>query len=211
MHEPSIALNEPPEVGHFEPGGRHFEESKPLRAVEAAMLPVCLVAFELANDETFRRFAAEVAGDADKAYALAGRYCRTGGGREAVAAMLLEASRDQRPGFIATRLANLGKRRAAWLDAPLEPGDRRNALQERTAATYKLGALLLMRRGAGCCWACGALLASDQRGDYCSVHRPRWDARDKTALRDTLRAVAEHLGVATDGPASRRQRRGKRE
>lgn len=197
------------EVGHFE-SGTHFEQPPAMRALEAAMLPVVVVGEALAADPTFRRCAAEVAESPHKAHDIAIGYCKRGAGKRAIEAMLLEASRDLRPAVMATRLMNMGTRRAVFIEALPEPGDRRNAVQSRTVATFKLGAELLVRRGSGRCFTCWAYLPRADRGDYCEVHWPKWEGErgsDKNALRETLRAVAEHLAIPTDGPASRRRRR----
>jgi hypothetical protein len=197
------------EVGHFEAGGRHFEGSPAGRATEAAMVPVIILGAALAADQTFQRYAAEVASNPDKAPRLAGRYCRAGAGRQVVEAMLREASRDRRPGS-ADRLMNLSSRRAWYEEAPLEPGDRRNALQERTLATFQHGAELLVRRGANRCLTCGRSLAHDHASRrYCASHQPGWgeEEADQAALRATLRAAAESMGFASCGPRARRTRR----
>jgi len=199
------------EVGHFEQGGRHFDESPSMRALEAAMLPVVIVGCALGGDPTFGRYAAEVAENPSSAHGLAISYCKRGAGTRAVEAMLLEASRDPRPALMATRLMNMGARNAVFLEAPLEPGDRRNAIQARTIATFQRGAELLVRRGSGQCFTCGAILARDGTGDYCAAHagQPKWNGeeeRDRHALRATLRALAEHLAIPASGPASRRRR-----
>lgn len=201
-------------MGHFESGGTHYDGPAAVRALEVDLLPVIAVAGVLGNDEHFRELAAEVAGDQEHAHEAALAYVRSGSGRRAIAAMLVRAG-DAPPNVLRTRLMNMG-RRACFSEAPLVEGDARNRLRVGTVDRLVRGAELVARRGAGRCLACGCPLRASREGgsrrEYCYSHEAETGhkqraAADKHEMRELLRAVAEHLGVDTDGPRARRARR----
>jgi hypothetical protein len=190
-------------MGHFERGGRHYGGTPAERALEVSMLPVVVLGAELGVDETFRRYALDVAGDPPRADAIAVRYARSGVGRRAVATLLREATVAP-PGLLTTRLMNMSTRRASFVDAPLAPGDPQNALQTRYLETLQRGALVVARRGARRCLACGAYRVIG----YCDSHDLEWGRaeRDREAARVVLRAVAEELGLESPkAPKARRE------
>jgi hypothetical protein len=174
------------------------------------MLPVVIVGGALGADETFRRYVREVAEKRSSAELLAGRYARSGAGRRVIAAMLTEASQAS-PEAATTRLMNMSRRRAVYVNAPPEAADPKNALQERYVEVLFRGAELLVWRGQGRCLRCGAELAEDNQGLYCGAHdgRDLEKSREQAAMTTTLRAVAEELGIASDRPRARRVRRTK--
>jgi len=202
-HDVSVREETPLQVGHFE------SPTPKVQALETSMSPVVIVGWKLAHDETFRRHASEVAGDPDpaaRADSLAAVYVRAGSGRQAVALMLAEASRCATVGIMATRLMNMSRTRAVRSEAPLDETDPK--YQAATAlAHYRRGAEILARRGARCCLRseCGDPYVSG----YCRRHPPQDFERtdDQTAVKVTIRAVAEELGLSTDGPKARRVRR----
>ena len=102
---------------------------------------------------------------------------------------------------IETTIANLGLG-AFWADEALEPGDPQRR-REHTA--YQHGAELLVRRGARRCLQCGA---RNVRG-YCQSHRVPNSIRqsDNEQIKIVLRALAEAVGITSDGPRARRARR----
>ena len=200
-----VPPGEPRELGHFEPGGGHYGGTLTARAVEVGMLPVIVLGAVLGNDETFRRLAREVDGDDEQAHRLSARYVRSGAGRRAIAAMLLSASTAP-PNALTTRLMNMSRRRAAFIDGPPDEGDARYALRGETLGAFQRRSELIARRGARRCLHCGA---ERVRNTYCAAHKLEHcqQARDRDAQRVVLRAVAESLGFETDGPTARRLRR----
>jgi hypothetical protein len=205
VHAEIVAAGDTPEVGHF--------DGEKVRALEVAMEPVVIIGAALAADETFRLHAREVAKDPSRADAQAARYVRTGAGRKAVAALLLEASRHlDRPPMMATHLMNMSRTRAVFSEAPLDDADARYALQARTRAQWLRGAEILVRRAARRCLGCGRPLARDNRARDCGSHELEHGqaARDRNAVKVTVRAVAEQLGIQSDGPQARRTRRSRR-
>ena len=102
------------------------------------MLPVIVLGAVLGNDETFRRLAREVDGDDEQAHRLSARYVRSGAGRRAIAAMLLSASTAP-PNALTTRLMNMSRRRAAFIDGPPDEGDARYALRGETLGAFQRG------------------------------------------------------------------------
>lgn len=177
-----------------------------LQALDLSVLPVEVLGGALGRDETFRRYALQVADDPARAALHARRYTRSETGRRVLAAMLLEASQAE-PRLIETQLMNMGRQRGVWLEAPLEDRDPTHALQKRYLAKLLRGATVVVRRGAGCCLQCGAYKVA---ATYCESHRPLEHgqaARDKDAARVILRAVAEQMGIPADGPEARRVRR----
>jgi len=120
--------------------------------------------------------------------------------------MLVEASSCATVGIMATRLMNMSRTRAVRSDAPLDARDPKYWTDTRLAH-YQRGAEILARRGAQRCLRpeCGDPRVSG----YCRRH-PATDTErtdDREALRATIRAVAEELGLSTDGPKARRVRR----
>lgn len=182
-----------------------------LQAVTTAMSPVVIVGWELAHDETFGRHAMEVADAADassQADSLAAGYVRAGSGRRAIALMLIEAPHCATVGIMATRLMNMSQARAVRTDAPLDVTDPQYWSATRRDR-YRRGAEILARRGAQRCLHpdCGEPAVS---GYYCATHPTHYveETDDRTAVRVTIRAVAEELGLRTDGPRARRMRAG---
>ena len=205
FHTVSVAVGEPSEVGHFEPAGKHYDGTPSARALEVSMLPYIALGAALGADQTFRRYAAEVADAPERADGLAGRYARSGAGRNVMSALLLIASQAP-PSALTTRLMNASRKRAVYIGQPLENTDPKNALQERFVSKLHRGAQVITRRGAHQCLQCGA---HKVRG-YCQSHSPLEHGqqnRDRDAARMTLRAVAEQMGIDSDGPAARRVRR----
>lgn len=169
------------------------------------MLPVIVLGGVLGADEAFRRYALEVADDPSRAYPLAGRYARAGAGRKAIVAMLTVAS-EAPPKALRTRLMNMSRKRAVYVEQPLEEADPKNALQERYLARLGRGAQVVARRGARRCLECGAFKVDG----YCESHYPLehgQQSRDNDSARVILRAVAAQMGFPTDGPEARRVRR----
>jgi hypothetical protein len=189
----------------------HFGAPTPkVQALETSMSPIVIVGWRLAHDETFRRHAVEVAGAPDPAAcadSFAAGYVRAGPGRRAVELMLLEASRCATVQAMANRLMNMSRTRAVRSDAPLDETDPKYR-SAPALAHYERGAEIVARRGARRCLRaeCGALKVTG----YCSSHpAKRFEMTDdQTAVRVTVRAVAEELGLSTDGPRVRRVRRG---
>jgi hypothetical protein len=193
------------EVGHFERAGRHFDETPPVRALEVSMLPVIVLGAVLGGDETFRSYALEVADNPRRVAHLAGRYAHSGALRRAIAAMLIKASQAP-PEALTTRLMNMSRKRAVFVEQPLEDTDPKNALQERYLLKLFRGARVVAHRGARRCLECGAYRVEG----YCDSHYPLehgQQARDNDAARVILRAVAEQIGIPSDGPQARRVRR----
>jgi hypothetical protein len=210
-HEDRVAAREPREAEHSRGEAEHFlrPRSSKEKAVEAAVAPVVILGDVLAHDETFRDHAREVARDTTQADVVAARYAHSGAGRRAIAVMLMEASRccTAPVGVIATRLMNMSRNNGVFVEAPRDATEATNALQKRARDQWIRGAELLVRRGARRCLNCGAHRV---RG-YCAAHKLEYGEpeRDEYAMRATLRAVAEQLAIASDGPQSRRARRSK--
>jgi hypothetical protein len=204
-HILKVPADQPSEVGHFQRGGRHFNETPAVRALEVSMLPVIVLGGVLGADETFRSYAMEVADNPHRAGTLAGRYAHSGAGRRAIEAMLIEAS-NAPPQALTTRLMNMSRKRAVYVEQPLADTDPKNALQERSLTKLGLGAEVVARRGARRCLECGAYRVEG----YCESHYPLEHGRqerDNDAARVILRAAAEEMGLPADGPKARRVRR----
>jgi hypothetical protein len=203
----TVAPRERASVGHFESGGRHYEGTPAEQASEVAALPTLIVGSELCHDDVFMGLAGEADGDPQLAYALAVRYARRGAPREAVAAMLVEASPTaDSPVRPINRLMNMGRNNGCFVDAPLQSGDAVNALQQARIATLHRGARFLVLRGRRECLQCEARLAADNRGLHCSAHRAHAGS-DLATLTSMLRDVAEQIGIPADGSQARRIRR----
>ena len=204
-HGTSVAPTEPAHVGHFERGGRHYTGTPKERAQELAQLPAIMLGSALAACETFRGYALEVAADENRADELARQYALRGVGRRVIHLMLVEASRAP-ASFLSSRLQRLGMR-AVFVNAPLDGTDARYRLRAGKVDSLSRGAEVVARRGAGVCLGCGS--AHDRDDDYCASCDP-WPAerrRDRHDARELLRAVAEQVGIESDGPDARRVRR----
>lgn len=195
------------EVGHFEPGGTHWDQTPKGRAAEVRAFAVWLLGIAFARTELFREQALEVAEDESRAEKFAFSYARSGAGKQVVVLMLITASRAPQ-NLVETRLMNLGFC-GAFEDAPLEPGDARYALRPATVESMWRGAQIVAWRGAGLCVRCGQ--HHDRDDDYCASCSPktmREVRSDDNLARQVLRQAAEGLGIESAGPQHRRRRDG---
>jgi hypothetical protein len=171
------------------------------RAAEIDSLILSVAAHTFSHDEGFLNAVAATRQDPDAAWRLAGRYVRSGPGREVIARMLRTAARCPER-MIETELANLGSVRVAvWSEAPLEPGDPQ---RDKAADRNQRGIELLARRGARRCLQCGA----PNVNGYCSYTEAPASTRnsDRETLKNTVRALADAFHLATSGPKARRIR-----
>jgi hypothetical protein len=151
----------------------------------------------------------QVNGDPDRAFEFAGNYARSGPQREAIEVMLLGLSEDYSRIHPVDRLILMGRYNGCYVDAPNRAGDPVNSLQQRRIDRLFEGVEYLRRRGRRQCLRCDVQLARDNKDLHCVAHNA-FDSVDRATLQTTLRDVAQQLGIDTDGPKSRRLRRGSR-
>ena len=172
------------------------------RSAELNSLFLSAAAHVLSRNEGFLAAVAATRADPGAARRLAGRYVRSGPGRDAIELMLREAAAvDDR--LIETRLANLDRAAVTvWADAPRDPGD---PARDRDRQRHRAGIELLVRRANRRCLRCDARNVAG----YCQAHRVAASIRrsDAEAIRNTIKALAESVGVSTYGPSKRRARR----